>query len=180
MREINWEPEWLTFAENEAKRWNGETEDVISKTINYHKEVGIELKDLVGTEHAWCASFVNYCLKSAGYKMFSPACRAKAVQEDSNFVRIEKPVFGCIGLVGTHHVGFVYAQNQGNKRPILLGGNQSDQINFTDWKGTVSYYLPIEYHKLASSETDLPASTADKLNEEFGIILNKKEGDISR
>jgi hypothetical protein len=79
MREMNKMPEWLTIAENEAKRWKGKTEDVISKTINYHKEVGIKLEDLIGTEHAWCASFVNYCLKCAGYKMFSPPCHANAV-----------------------------------------------------------------------------------------------------
>jgi len=180
MRNMHKEPEWLTFAENEAKRWKGETEDVISKTINYHKEVGIKLTDLIGTDHAWCASFVNYCLKCAGYNMFSPACRAKAVQDDLNFVKIEKPVLGSIGLVGTHHVGFVYAQNEGNTRPILLGGNQSDQINFTTWKEAVSFYLPKEYYKQTAIETDLPFSTSDKLNEEFGIILNKKIGDIYR
>jgi hypothetical protein len=112
--------------------------------------------------------------------MFSPACRAKAVQDDSNFVKLDKPVLGCIGLIGTHHVGFVYAQNEGNRRPILLGGNQSDQINFTAWKGVVSYYLPKEYHEQAGSKNDLPDSTPDKLNAEFGIILNKKDGDISR
>ncbi len=180
MRLLDNKPEWLVFAEEEARRWAGKTEVEISKTINYHKEVGINLSDMVGTDHAWCASFVNYCIKQANYPTFSPACRAKAVQFDNNFVKINDPIFGCIGLVGTHHVGFVYALNEGNKRPIMLGGNQSDQINFTAWGGALSYYIPKGFNVPKGNGSKLPTATAAQLNEEFGILLNKKDGDITR
>ena len=172
-------PKWLEIAEQEAKRWAGKTEKEISKSFNYHKEVGISLSDLVGTDHAWCASFVNYCLKKANYAAFSPACRAKAIATDENFVKVEKPFTGCIALIGTHHVGFAYAVHTTKKVPILLGGNQSDQINFTAFSESITYFLPKDFKK-PDKIPDLSLATTTELNAKFGIALNIKGGDVTR
>lgn len=171
---------WLVFAEKEAKRWKGKTEDEISKTINYHKEVGIGIPDLSGTDHAWCASFLNYCLKQSGYEMSNPACRARSVSEDPNFVKIEKPIFGAIAMIGTYHVGFVYATDSKSEKPILLGGNQSDQINFSVFYDKATYYLPKLFDPSKYEVPQLPASTVVDLNSEFGITNNEKKGDNTR
>ena len=136
---------WVIVAEKEAKRWKGATEEVINKTINFHTEVGVKLSDLSGTNHAWCASFVNYCLKQSDFEMFTTACRASSLLTDPNFVKIEKPIFGAIAVIATHHVCLVYAKDHKTEMPIFLGGNQSDQINFTMFYEKISYFLPKKF-----------------------------------
>ena len=172
-------PKWLEIAEQEAKRWGGKTEKEISKSFNYHKEVGVNLSDLEGTDHAWCASFVNYCLQKANYAIFSPACRASAIATDANFVKIEKPFLGCIALIGIYHVGFAYAVHATKNIPILLGGNQSDQINFTAFSESVTYYLPKNF-KAPDKIVALSSATTRELNAKFGIIINIKSGENTR
>lgn len=74
-------------------------------------------------------------------------------------------------------VGFAVGKHK-DSNLYLHGGNQSDQINFTPWAGTVTYYFPKNFPLPNNSE--LLLTTAKKLNDEFGIVPNKKEGDISR
>lgn len=171
---------WMNHAESEAKRWKGAREADISKSINYHKEVGINLKDLVGTDHAWCASFVNYCLKKAGYEMSSPPCRARSFLDDPNFVKIEKPIFGAIAVIATHHVCFVFADDSKSAKPVVLGGNQSDQINFTVFHEKISYFLPKTFDPLKHDVPALASKTAAEMNTEFGIVKHAKSGDSTR
>lgn len=171
---------WMDIAEGEAKRWKGKTEAEIGKTINYHQEVGIKLSDLSGTDHAWCASFVNYCLKQAGYAMTANPCRARAISGDSNFDEIDKPVYGAIALIGTHHIGFVSGKDSTSKKSILLGGNQSDQINFTVFKESTRYFLPKAFDQAKHTGMTLEETTAKALNERFGIVRHSKTGDATR
>jgi uncharacterized protein (TIGR02594 family) len=171
---------WMTHAESEARRWKGNPEAEISKSINYHKEVGINLQDLVGTDHAWCASFVNYCLKKAGYQMSSPPCRARSFLDDPNFVKIDKPVFGAIAVIATHHVCFVYADDSKSAKPVVLGGNQSDQINFTVFHEKISYFLPKTFDLSKQDIQVLASKTAAEMNAEFGIAKHAKSGDSTR
>jgi hypothetical protein len=152
---------WMKHAEAEARLHKGAKEDVIEKTSNYHQELGTGQKRLAGKKNAWCAAFVNWCLKQAGYdvdnddfadRKFAMG-RANAfnkVQEKkvkkgekatlvSNplYVKIDAPVFGAIAMVANkrghgHHVGFVYSK-PGDNTVVLLGGNQADTIKFTEY-----------------------------------------------
>jgi len=120
---------WMKYAVAEAKRWKGLEEDIIGKTINYHKEIKNSLQSLVGTDNAWCASFANWCLLQAGYPIQNPkekffvdriaaTARAEGFRnlrgaktkpqqkyEDVPFIdnplyeKIDNPIYGAIGVV---------------------------------------------------------------------------------
>jgi len=58
---------WMEHAIAEGKRFHGEPEATIEKTMNYHKLIGDGLTSLQGTPNAWCAAFASWCLIQAGY-----------------------------------------------------------------------------------------------------------------
>lgn len=64
---------WMKYAIAEAKQFKGAEEDVIEKTTNYHTDIKDGRKSLVGTNDAWCAAFVNWCLMHAGYPIRNPS-----------------------------------------------------------------------------------------------------------
>ncbi|MGS1026011.1 TIGR02594 family protein [Burkholderia glumae] len=179
---------WMEFALQQAKFWHGQKENVITKTINYHKEVGGSLKSLVGDSNPWCASFVNWCLQSAKYPKTAAPMDSQSFRYSKNFVKIDKPVFGAIAVYKHRkggHAAFVYAQTSAGS-PILLGGNQSDAINFGKQKAAElkGFYVPVTYLKFAKEElakgAKLEVSTPEKLNEEFHIAFSKKKANADR
>jgi uncharacterized protein (TIGR02594 family) len=176
---------WMQVALAEAKKWAGKVESEITKTSNYPALNGNAfLTTLSGTANAWCGSFVNYCLSHAtpAYTNWKNSFRARAVALDANFVEIKQPVFGAILLVGTHHVSFVYAKHGGGY--VCLGGNQSDQINFTVFSKGVRFFVPLAYHAYALDDIAhgkaLPDLDPDALNAAFGIAVKKKKGNATR
>ncbi|USX23705.1 LysM peptidoglycan-binding domain-containing protein [Oxalobacteraceae bacterium OTU3REALA1] len=176
---------WMLVAVEQARKWAGKTEDLITKTSNFHKLNGSGfLTTLVGTDNAWCGSFVNYCLSnsSPSYTKWKNPFRARAIALDAHFVEIKTPVFGAILLVGTHHVSLVYAKDGANY--VCLGGNQSDQINFSAFGKGVRFFVPLAYHAFALQEIakgkKLAEHTADELNLAFGIPVKKKKGNALR
>ncbi|WP_420095289.1 TIGR02594 family protein [Brevibacterium sediminis] len=175
---------WMEHAYAEATRWAGQTEDVIGQTINYHHELGTKwLPSLSGSSNAWCASFVNWCLREAGYAISKDHFRARSFATDANFSQIDAPIYGALGMRGTSHVGFVYAMAS-NGNPILLGGNQSDQINFRAFgKDTMRYYVPKTYLDFALRELEDPRleiTTSTALNEALNITVNVKSSGNER
>ena len=165
----------------EAKKQTGKKEDEIEQTINYHKEIGSTfLKSMSGSSNAWCASFVNWCLMESGYAKWKSPFRARAVAIDPNFVQLEKPVYGAIGLVGTHHACLIYGKDRKTGHMICLGGNQSDQINFSTFKEKISFYVPITYLPYAKNEiatgAELGQYEAQDINKAFNIKRNDKKG----
>ncbi|MBI0329495.1 TIGR02594 family protein [Burkholderia plantarii] len=179
---------WMEFALQQAKFWHGQKEDVITKTINYHKEVGGSLKSLVGDSNPWCASFVNWCLQSAKYPKTAAPMDSQSFRFSKNFVKIDKPVFGAVAVYKHRkggHAAFVYAQTSAGA-PILLGGNQSDAINFGMQKASElkGFFVPATYLQFAKEElakgTRLEVSTPAKLNEEFHIAFAKKKANADR
>lgn len=177
---------WVEHAYAQARKWAGKKEAEISRTINFHSELGYgkQFTTLAGSSNAWCASFVNWCLRSAGFATSSPhPYRARSFAADTTrFSQIDGPVFGAVALVGTSHVGFVYAMERG--RPVLLGGNQSDQINFVRFNpATLRYYVPKSYLPFAQKElkeSKLDELAATDLNAALGIVVAKKAGDNTR
>jgi uncharacterized protein (TIGR02594 family) len=176
---------WMAVAVAEAKRWAGKTEDVITETSNYHELIGVtSLKTLKGTLNAWCASFVNYCLSTAhpAYVKWKNPMRARGVASDPNFVEIKTPIFGAIALIGTHHATLVYAKSGHDY--ICLGGNQSDQINFSPFRKGVRFFVPVAYQEFAKKDIEkantLAEHSAEELNKEFGIKIKSKKGNATR
>jgi uncharacterized protein (TIGR02594 family) len=88
--------------------------------------------------NAWCACFVHWVLKKAGLPSLN-------TQGDSfNLMRARKyesygkaasgPVHGSIGVKKSgsqYHVGFVAGVNEAGTHVIMLGGNQSNTVNYT-------------------------------------------------
>lgn len=176
---------WMEIAIVEARKWAGKTEDEIDDTINYHNETGANfLKSMSGSSNAWCASFINWSLDKTGYAKWRNSFRARAVAVDANFIQIDKPVYGAIGLVGTHHVCLVYGRDKKSKHMVCLGGNQSDQINFTVFKESTKFFVPMTYFPFAKKEMesgrDLNEYDVKELNHAFGIASIKKTGNSTR
>lgn len=156
---------WMTFAEAQARQFKGATEAEIQKTLNFQTAVHTGQNSMVGTAHAWCAAFVNWCLSQAGIDIdnetffdhvaakgransFHMVTRDKLKKGEGSapqvrnplFTEVPAPVFGAIAMVTTrsghgHHVGFVYAKPSDNE-VVLLGGNQSDTIKFSSFNIT--------------------------------------------
>jgi uncharacterized protein (TIGR02594 family) len=190
---------WMAFAIAEAKRLVGKTEDVIEKEgTNYHTAIHDDMKTMVGDTNAWCAAFANWCLMQAGYPIDSRRWREVArgfyshdetdgkghYVQNPLYVQLEKPIFGAIAVVVKkksdygHHVGFFYSQ-PGDSSVVLLGGNQSDRIMFTQYStvgdDSYRYFVPVSYAKQAKADAELPIDTtpAAQLNKAFGISTSK-------
>ena len=198
------QPPWMKIAEDEARRFKGETEELIQKTRNYHLIAQTGRTSMVGPANAWCAAFVNTCLKEAGVLVDNPAFadhiaargRASAFfkvqgeirKGDKNlptvrnprFALLDAPVFGAIAMVTTgtghgEHVGFVYAAPYAGS-VVVLGGNQSDRIKFDDHS-----ILPSDKqrdHLVFFFPSDYLAmtSSAAALGTETSVELNKAFG----
>jgi hypothetical protein len=174
---------WMAFAEAQARQHKGAKEAEIQKTVNFHTEVATGQKSMVGTEHAWCAAFVNWCLLQAGIDIdnesFADHVAAKGrahafyeVRRDKVkkgekqapmvrnplFVQLPDAVFGAVAMVtnpGGHgkHVGFVYSKPAENA-VVLLGGNQADTIKFSEYNIVATKPQTVER---AGRKTTLPA-----------------------
>lgn len=165
---------WMEVAVREAKQWAGFHESKAksekkkgSKGVisdNYHKEVGVVVGGATPTlETAWCASFVNYCLKDSGHS-YTKDPSSQFASKSSKFIKIDKPIYGAIVVYrhtiksyGNGHTGFVYSKIQDGDYAIL-GGNQGDSITLNPHKGVyldalkctlVGFYVPLEYKQMA-------------------------------
>ena len=93
-------------------------------------------------EIPWCSSFVNWCIRQAGYKGTNSAA-ARSWREWGQ--RVRQPVRGCIAVLtrnGGGHVGFYMGMKDG--RILVLGGNQSNAVNIAayDAERLLAYVLP--------------------------------------
>ncbi|WP_157776353.1 hypothetical protein [Burkholderia stabilis] len=83
------------------------------------------------------------------------------------------------------HAAFVYAQTS-TGAPILLGGNQSDAINFGMQKASElkGFFVPGSYLKFAQDRLakgiELEKSTPKDLNNEFHITFAQKKKNADR
>jgi uncharacterized protein (TIGR02594 family) len=190
---------WMVYAIAEAKRLKGMTEDQIEASgTNYHKALKDGVSTMVGDLNAWCAAFANWCLCQAGYPIDTKggwAARARGVYSHDTrdekgqpiqnplFIQIQNPIYGCLALVTKikndlgKHIGFVYAQED-EKTLIILGGNQSNRINFTatpkEAQGKrLLYFVPASYQNQAFIDKNSPLEIkkSDELNKEFNISI---------
>lgn len=101
------------------------------------------------TVTAWCAAFVNWCLKQAGAPHMGIATAKSWLKFGTPLVA---PVYGCITIIPpsrstgstTGHVAF-YVATKGNK-VALLGGNQSDQVKISEYSKVLGYRWPTAFN----------------------------------
>ena len=138
------------------------------------KDFGDSYPSLVGGNRPWCASFVNYCLREAGYAPGRRHMSTYTFGEDKDlFLRVKEPVFGAIRFSrrdGGGHVCFVYG-TIGNKL-VVIGGNQGDRICFElrdpQEKNSV-YFVPLAYKEYSEKREGsvVPEIDIDSLRREF-------------
>jgi len=115
---------------------------------------------LAGDTNVWCASFVNYCLREAGYSpaptefMSSHCCH----NNPDKFVKISEPINGAIRYyrrTSGGHVCFMYGTWKG--KMLVLGGNKHNSILIEHPEPTtkgVEYFVPIAYLKFERKELE--------------------------
>ncbi|MEP8911033.1 TIGR02594 family protein [Enterobacter mori] len=125
------EAPWMAVAIREAKQWHGTGEKSIQD--NYHHLISSK-GSLSNT--AWCASFVNYCLKKSSYDYSTayPQSSQFPAYDKAKFIEVDKPVYGALMVFRTYtesgdrftgngHVSLVYGKTI-NDGIAGLGGNQ--------------------------------------------------------
>lgn len=203
---------WMEIAIREARQWAGyhETKSKSSSkpgskgviTDNYHKLVGVVIGGnkpyTPSLTTAWCASFINYCLKEKKYAHTKDPSSQFPTKYPEKFIKISKPVYGAIVVYkhtnrayGTGHVALVYAKlNNGDY--AVLGGNQGESITLNTHKGVyldslkckfVGYYIPKSYKSIADSliqnniefiKTVSLSEAKKSLNDSTGVTLTTK------
>lgn len=186
---------WMPVAIEEAKKWAGKDESIITVTGNFHKRVG--LSGNMNTT-PWCASFANYCLMTAGAP-YEKSASSQFATWSKKFKKIDKPVYGAIMVMrnyfegtgkahGTGHVTFVYGKTaDGNIAG--LGGNQSDRLKLSRYKlrepsATFrlngrwleqkfhGFYIPVTYEEYAKLQPEPDVVNIDDVNKNFLNIAN--------
>jgi uncharacterized protein (TIGR02594 family) len=124
-------PTWLDIAEHEigTKEINGPKSN--ERIIEYHACTSLKATT---DETAWCSAFVNWCMRHAGLKGTNSAAARSWLQWG---VELKAPVPGCIvifkrGAPPSGHVAF-YASDVGNDYIKVLGGNQGDQVKYSNY-----------------------------------------------
>jgi len=186
---------WMPVAIQEAKQWAGKHEKVITKTGNFHKRVGLG-GNMVTTP--WCASFVNYCLMTAGAP-YEKSASSQFATASKKFKRVDKPVYGALMVMrnyfegtgkahGTGHVTFVYGKTA-EGHIAGLGGNQGNRLKLSPYKlAGVSarfelkgkwleqkfhgFYIPVTYEEYAKSQPEPDIVNIDDVNKNFLNIEN--------
>lgn len=172
------EAPWMEIAFREFQQWYGKKEGEITKEDNYHQLIGKGwMKSLEGTENAWCASFVNYCLQEKNFKKSNEPLSALGFRRDTtNFVKIDLPIFGALATIvtkkganldatnGSGHVAFVYSLEETDGYFIMLGGNQSDGITAVRRKiSSFRFYVPKAYYEFAKTQQLTQKMTVDEV-----------------
>lgn len=170
---------WMIFAMQEAKLYGGVNEKILTNERNYHKLINKKDKRVL-TSTAWCASFINYCFILAGSPYTKNYTGSTSFIGDNNFKKIKKPIFGCLAIwwstvLKQGHVAFVYGRDSKTNEIIVLGGNQSDSINFmlqsNTTKELVGFYIPAPY--IQPSLSELGVYDIVELNAEINYVYQR-------
>lgn len=123
------------------------------RIVEYHQSTSLKATD---DETPWCSSFVNWCMEQAGEEKTNSAMARSWLKWGKE---LSKPRKGCVtvfsrGIIPTAgHVGFYVDETTG--RILLLGGNQSNQININSYpkSSLLGYRWPSATAAEKSSET---------------------------
>lgn len=193
---------WMVVALKEAQDFSGKYEEYITTIHNYHASIRDGYKKLTGDDNPWCAAFVNWCLDQVKppYPLSREKASSQSFMRDKNFKKIDTPVFGAIVVFSSSkdlelkkrnakqhirgHVGFVFSKG------VVLGGNQTDGINFRSFSGmskdyiVSGFYVPVAYYDYAQQEIkngpQLASWTANELNNHYGTINKRRKRNSTR
>lgn len=190
------EAPWMAVAFEEGEtRWKWGRVKEGDGGINYHKKTGINMASMVGNSNPWCASFINYCLKEAGYSM-SGSASSQSFKKNKNFIKISEPIYGAIVVLRkkgswTGHVAFIYCLFEDGEIGVL-GGNQGNSVTINPLyqvyiNGRLNYeligfYIPKSYYPYAqkiisSGMRETTMSNIAELRESLGAnLLSKEDG----
>ena len=178
------EAPWMAVAFEEGEtRWKWGRVKEGDGGINYHKRTGVNMLSMVGNSNPWCASFINYCLKEAGYSI-SGSASSQSFSKNKNFIKISQPIYGAIVVLRkrkswTGHVAFIYCKFKDGEYGVL-GGNQSNSVTVNPLRKIyfqqlnyklVGYYVPASYY---SSAVKIIKSGGD-LSPEFRNVAELRE-----
>jgi uncharacterized protein (TIGR02594 family) len=112
-----------------------------ARIVAYHDTTSLGADD---DETPWCASFVNWCIESAGIQGTDDA---RAISW-ADWGQASELTPGAVVVIrntasGQNHVGFYVDGQEGNL--TLLGGNQSDTVKTSTFGGnyeTVAVRMP--------------------------------------
>lgn len=130
------EPAWMAAARREigVKEMAGAAHH--PRIIEYHATTSLKATT---DETAWCASFVNWCLRQAGVVGSNSAAAASFINWGKTSTAIpgaicviHNPAAANTALsVSGNHVGFLVEETATHYR--LLGGNQSDSVKISGY-----------------------------------------------
>lgn len=193
------EAPWMAVAFEEGEtRWKWGRVKEGDGGINYHKKTGINMASMVGNSNPWCASFINYCLKEAGYSM-SGSASSQSFKKNKNFIKISEPIYGAIVVLRkkgswTGHVAFIYCLFEDGEIGVL-GGNQGNSVTINPLyqvyiNGRLNYeligfYIPKSYYPYAqkiisSGMRETTMSNIAELRESLGANLPSNEDERTR
>lgn len=152
-------PKHLKIAEGElgVKEYSGSNHN--PKIIEYHSTTGGFNTD----EVPWCASFMVWVFKKAGYTLSGLNAGARSFARSSSLTKLDKPLYGSVIVFKYNdatnwsgHVGIVVDEVNGKYK--VLGGNQSDSVKYSFFgKSKVhGFYWPnnvVKTHVLGSSSS---------------------------
>ncbi len=156
---IKYAAPWMQTAEQEIGQKEVAGNKANPRILQYFNSSGFWGKDDTGSANAWCASFVSWIMEQHGHTPPANAFRAK---EWKNFGKtIANPVYGAIGIksrTGGGHVAFVVGKSSDGKKLYMLGGNQGDEVNISEYPADVwtTFVVPSSYD---ASRDSLPIYT---------------------
>jgi len=104
------------------------------RILKYFKASKFWGKDDSGGKNAWCGSFVAWVMQENKIKPVEKAYRAKEWKNFGN--KINEPVYGAIGIKsrkGGGHVAFIVGKSKDGKKYFMLGGNQQDKVQISEY-----------------------------------------------
>ena len=126
------------------KEYSGENQN--PRIIEYHKACELKAKT---DEIAWCSAFVNWCMLQVGEIRTESAAAISWTKwgKETNEPRIgDIVVFRRTDSSWRGHVGFYVAQDE--KRVLVLGGNQRNEVSFQWYQKKTSKLYLFQYRSM--------------------------------
>ena len=108
------------------------------RILEYFKASRYWGTDDSGGRNAWCGSFVAWVMKQNDIEPVAKAFRAKSWKGFGR--KLDEPVYGAIGIKsrkGGGHVAFIVGRNEDGTKYYMLGGNQGDKVQVSEYPARV-------------------------------------------
>jgi uncharacterized protein (TIGR02594 family) len=128
---------WIDSAQAEIGQREISGPTANPRILEYFKASKFWGEDDTGGQNAWCGSFTAWVMSQHGFIPPKNSFRAKEWLKFGQL--LDKPVYGAIGVKmrkGGGHVAFVVGQSLDGARYYMLGGNQGDSVNVTEYVAT--------------------------------------------